>query len=277
MSQPAHRLREPRHERDALQPPRPLVPAPPSLPAGSPLPMIPRAASGRPTTTLPTLDSGMAPAPPTGSSAPRPLPISPAAIRALPVPTPDPRDPAPFESSAILAAATRLVGVRLWPAPITPPRDPKSRKRPVFVDPPNANDDPAPRCLVGPIVYPEGHTPDLALSPCRNCRRLHFDAACLLGLYTRMCDRLATPHTHLPPIPLLLSTELAIIALLHQFVIALLGLPRDYLPSHICVYSCPCNALRARYTKPPSLATMPSSDGAKARTQGSREQYSAPD
>jgi hypothetical protein len=78
-----------------------------------------------------------------------------------------------------------------------------------------------------------------------NQRLMEHEVACLLGYWHHEHVRLADPDA--PGGTILLPRDPGITTLLHQYAIALLGLPRDC-PQN---WTCHCNAIRARFNAPP--------------------------
>ncbi len=76
--------------------------------------------------------------------------------------------------------------------------------------------------------------------------QVHLDTACLLGYVCREQGRLLDPDA--PAGITVLPTDPSLVSILHQFTIALLCLDRDCPPT----WTCPCNALRRRYNRPPA-------------------------
>jgi hypothetical protein len=82
---------------------------------------------------------------------------------------------------------------------------------------------------------------------------LEYEIASLLGYWHHEHVRLNDPMA--PTSTITVPKEAGIVALLHQYVIALLCLPRDCPAS----WTCHCNAIRARFNAPPPDHESPTS------------------
>ena len=163
---------------------------------------------------------------------------------------PDPRQDAqsvPFSARAILhTAATEILGIPIWPVPDDSPIAAEA-------DMAHAVTTPAmPRPLAWIVTAP-GSRATIAVrltAEDQQARKL-FDIAQLLGVISREHDLLADPD--FPGGTIVLPPDTAMRALLHQYAIALLGLPRDCPPD----WRCACNAIRARYNAAPPSHEQP--------------------
>lgn len=154
---------------------------------------------------------------------------------------PDPRTPAsetPFSLQAIVSCvATQVLHISIEPVTEAVAR---ATADPLLPSP----DSPRPLCWLH--TYPDGAAPTLAVRHATNLHtKLLFDMAQLIGYLCKERPRIADPTA--PGGVILLPTDTAIETVLHQFAIALLGLPRDCPTEWPCV----CNALRARYNAAP--------------------------
>jgi hypothetical protein len=180
---------------------------------------------------------------------------------------PDPRLGAhqvPFSARAILhTAATNILGIPIWPVPDT---DALANEADLLHEA-TMPATPKPVCWI--VAIPGGSAPAIAVRITATAHPEHaehaehpehteqqqahtlFDIAQLLGVIAREHDLLADPD--FPGGIILLPPDTAMRALLHQFAIALLGLPRDCPPS----WPCACNAIRARYNAAPPSHEQP--------------------
>lgn len=153
---------------------------------------------------------------------------------------PDPREPAAFSSSAIIAAAARNLGLAWYTIPDIlaehADRMVAAAQRPL---------------LAWLITYPDRRPPDLAVRTTSTVARMHFAAACVMGYYVREAPRLndsaAPAGMILPP------TDPLTTPILHQFAKALLCLENDCPRDKLCM----CNQIRARYNEPPADHAQP--------------------
>jgi len=84
-----------------------------------------------------------------------------------------------------------------------------------------------------------------------NRRRMEFEIACLIGYWHRDHKRLSDPDA--PTGSIFSPHDPGIEALLHQYTIALLLLPKNC-PDD---WTCDCNKIRARFNVPPPDHTQP--------------------
>jgi hypothetical protein len=146
---------------------------------------------------------------------------------------PDPREPAAFSSRAIIGAAAQVLGIRIIQVPCD--IDAKTTNAPFQHK----------LALAWLATYPGGRAPELAVRHTDREDQLYFDMACLLGYVCKERGRFADRES--PGGLVNVPQDPAIKTLLHQFAIALLGLPRDCPPE----WSCACNQIRARFNAPP--------------------------
>ncbi len=163
---------------------------------------------------------------------------------------PDPRLDAsqvPFSARAIVNTAADLLGTPIWPVPDDSPVAAEADMAHKVTMPA------MPRPLAWIVTTPGGRPPAIAvrITAEEQLARTLFDIAQLLGFTAREHDRLADPDA--PGGPILLPADTGMRALLHQYAIALLGLPRDCPPD----WRCACNAIRARYNAAPPSHEQP--------------------
>lgn len=179
---------------------------------------------------------------------------------------PDPRIPAdkvPFSARAIVTvAASQILGVTIWPIPEP---DAATAADNLLLSP----DAPRPLCWI--VSNPHGSAPALAIRHNTHQQaRLLFDMACALGYINKEMQRLADPDA--PGGIILLPTDTAVETALHQFAIALLGLPQEC-PAE---WPCACNALRARYNTAPPSHEQPSEALSLGELRAMRARWPAP-
>lgn len=154
---------------------------------------------------------------------------------------PDPRDPAPFSSSAILSRVALDLGLRWWAVPDALAREAEKLTPPTMRP-----------MLCWLMKYPDGRPVDLAVRLVDHdlIPRLHFAVACLLGYFFREGPRITDPNA--PSGMIVWPSDPILVPILHQFARALLCLPPveelPCPPEHRCM----CAQLRARYTMPPA-------------------------
>lgn len=163
---------------------------------------------------------------------------------------PDPRLDAsqvPFSARAIVHTAADLLRIPIWPVPDDSPVAAEADMTHDVTTPAT------PRPLAWIIAAPGGHAPAITvrLGAEDQQARMLFDIAQLLGVISREHDRLADPD--FPGGTILLPADSAMRALLHQYAIALLGLPRDCPPD----WRCACNKIRARFNAVPPSHEQP--------------------
>jgi len=152
---------------------------------------------------------------------------------------PDPREPAAFSHNAILASAARTLGLKIWQIPDSNGTrgEHGGHGRP---------SEPIAWLITYPQL-PQPRPPDIATRAAvtSDAPAQRFEIACLLGFVCKERPRLADHDA--PAAVLFLPQDPAIVTVLHQFAIGLLGLPRD------CpiAWTCACNAIRERFNAPP--------------------------
>jgi hypothetical protein len=161
---------------------------------------------------------------------------------------PDPREPAAFSSTAILALSATLLGVYLNPLLLN---------QPAHEDQPEIDRDEQTGATLPyawlithpPSPHPQmvsRRAPEIALRTLHASRMaMEHEVACLLGYWHHEHHRLNDPDA--PGGTISLPTDQGIIALLHQYAIALLCLPKHCPPE----WTCHCNAIRERFNAPP--------------------------
>lgn len=159
---------------------------------------------------------------------------------------PDPREPAAFSANAILAQAARCIGLSIWqmPEPLAAIADELDTEKAATV--PRRPTHQLAWLMTYPST-PESRPPNLATRgvPSSELHHQRFALACMLGFACKEHARLADPDA--PAGIILLPHDPPVVSILHQFAIALLGLPRDC-PDE---YSCACNAVRERFNAAP--------------------------
>lgn len=179
---------------------------------------------------------------------------------------PDPRipaDQAPFSARAVVTvAASQILGVTTWPIP-----EPDAATEADALS--LSCDRPRPLCWI--VSNPHGRPPAIAIRHSTDQQaKLMFDVAQLLGYINKERQRLADPDA--PGGIILLPTDTAIETVLHQFAIALLGLPPDCPAEWPCV----CNALRARYNAAPPSHEQASEALSLDELRATRTRWPAP-
>jgi hypothetical protein len=173
---------------------------------------------------------------------------------------PDPREPAAFSSRAVLGISAHLLGLQISPTFLT------AHKALIFDnrhDSPDSDLDPGAHideetgkrlplawiAMAPPVAPHAGNrlAPEIRLRSLSSAyqRDTEHEIACLLGFWHHEYVRVIDPDS--PGGTILMPREPGIVALLHQYAVALLRLDRDCPPN----WDCHCNAIRARFNAPP--------------------------
>lgn len=167
---------------------------------------------------------------------------------------PDPREPAAFSSRAILGLSAHLLGLQISPTFLTAQTalilDAEDDEPQAQVDEETGKRLPLTWIAIAPPATPyvgNRPTPEIRLRSLSTAyqRQTEHEIACLLALWHHEGIRFMDPDA--PGGMVLLPREQGALALLHQYAIALLLLPRDCPPN----WDCHCNRIRARFNAPP--------------------------
>lgn len=175
---------------------------------------------------------------------------------------PDPREPAAFSSRAVLGISAHLLGLQISPTFLTA----QTTQTALILDAEDDTNDPEAHIdeetgkrlpmawiAIAPPVAPyaantaQRPTPEIRLRSLSTAyqRQTEHEIACLLALWHHEHIRFMDPDA--PGGIIQLPREQGAVALLHQYAIALLLLPRDCPQS----WDCHCNSIRARFNAPP--------------------------
>lgn len=179
-------------------------------------------------------------------------------------PHPDPRGPSAFSSRAVLSISATLLGLRISPTILaqatqtTQTNQANQANQAAHADQPGLDvDEETGRTLPSAwiVIYPHSATPaqgqaqrqpEIVLRSLHaNQRLMEHEIACLLGYWHHEHVRLTDPDA--PAGTILLPRDPGVTALLHQYTIALLCLPKACPPA----WTCHCNTIRARFNAPP--------------------------